>query len=87
MADMAASDGNACCPIDEELSGCMQLGGASTGEDPCGMTCDFWCSDNWQRLTDDSGCEFWAYDIRSPAGGEDEYCLAVDPNGDATSGD
>ncbi|AKV04589.1 hypothetical protein AKJ09_11252 [Labilithrix luteola] len=63
-----------CCPLDPAPSGCMNLGGsAKTG---CAKTCDFFCSTNWRVEQDDTGCQVWRWDIRTPQAGETPQCFS-----------
>lgn len=86
-----ASDTVECCPIDEEPSGCMFMGGDKWSEDACELTCDFWCSTNWRVEVSASGCPGWDYDMREPREGEDEDCLFMEsdatPSDAASAGD
>jgi hypothetical protein len=59
-------DAEFCCPPDASISGCMHLGGVSSGG-ACYLTCDFWCSSNWRIQQDSHGCPVWRYDFNSCA--------------------
>ncbi|HET6284522.1 MAG TPA: hypothetical protein VFH73_26435 [Polyangia bacterium] len=73
--DGRAADGAQCCPRSTAIAGCMHLGGTNTSPLSCLLTCDFFCSTNWRVETDQQGCEYWRYDRRQPAPGENAQCI------------
>ena len=83
--DAANSDGP-CCPIDPLPSGCMQLGGTRP-QSGCSVTCDFFCSTDWQVVTDENGCSLWKYRVRAPLPGETSLCTPLRDGGNDASTD
>lgn len=75
----APSSATKCCPPDGQISGSMYLGGKADEGGTCHKTYDFWCSQNWRLEKDESGCETWRYDVRSPGVGENGQCQPQPP--------
>jgi hypothetical protein len=90
-----APDANACCPISEHPSCCMDYGGSPSTIGGCSAACDGMATPDdpgWKRSTDAKGCPIWI-EPKNPVArcggvfdaGKDASDAQTDAASDATS--